>query len=234
MSLHDSTDHDPYEQARMESAGAERDDHQATLNFAGEPDPAPMMSAREAMVCAIACAQIDDAPGGRLWLDIARELRQGEWMSASVKGVELAPGGPITGETTREWIAKQIRMKKYPRLLPTDDDADQIVDYRRGQDAPPSAKATSYARARVRALDAGMGIHHVDERTLLDEILQRADGDTQVMQVPTPRTRAEPSPTRDTECEHCILDVQWIDGMGFAHDVPGRIVACPMDMAYRR
>lgn len=42
---------------------------------------APLPSAREAMRQAIERAQLGDLEGGRLWLDIARELRAGETLA---------------------------------------------------------------------------------------------------------------------------------------------------------
>jgi hypothetical protein len=190
-------------------------DQTVTLNFAGAPEPErSMMSARQAMRETVERAQLGDLEGASLWVRIAAELRQGEWMTASVQGVQLA--------------------------LPDEDDpADRILDYSRGQQDPPSERTAQYARARRRAMEAGVRPHLVQERTLIDEILQRADGDTQVMQAPIPRTMAEPFPVIEDEvrpegCQHCVIGIRWTEGMGYFHDVKGYIVACPMDMAYRR
>lgn len=226
-------------------------DETITLNFAGEQPVLPLPTAHDAMRVTVESAQRGDMEGARLWLDIAAELRAGD---ATVRWREPVP-------MTREEREKVRRMGLTAMPDPADM-TDQILDYRRHQAAPPSDRAVSYARARYRALSSGVRPFAAGEPSLVAEILQRADGDTQVMQVPAiddcpyckvnshpcpwhdiasapiPRTVAE---IRDENslsgrvCKNCVLDVQWIDAMGWTHDVQDcYIVACPMDMAYRR
>lgn len=83
-------------------------DETVTLTFASEPEPErPIMSARAAMRQAIERAELGEFEGAQLWLNIATELRQGEWMSASAKGIELTDsptqGRPRGGRVMHYW-----------------------------------------------------------------------------------------------------------------------------------
>jgi hypothetical protein len=158
----------------------------------------PLPTSAEAMREAVMLAKLRDFDGGRLWLDIARELRTGS-----------RPAAPFPRMLEREG-PPEVLVEDVTEGLP-----DCAAGYYRGQIPGPSRTSVSFARARLKIIDAGGSIAHVDERSLLEEILSRAPAEYAGEQAPVRRMRTadtavmrimdEPQLPRCVYCDNALV-----------------------------
>lgn len=162
-----------------------------------------MIIARDAMAHAIDCARRGDVELGELWLDIARELREGSRPALPRTGRgSVAVVGDMGPESIVHFSAEQVptprpfergSLDSEPRYedepvtpdepdteiawASVDSDADTFCGYVRGQARPPSRTAYVMAMETRKRLDGGERPVPADliqaTSSLVDEILQR-------------------------------------------------------------
>jgi hypothetical protein len=200
-----------------------------------------MLTAREAMEQAIRKAETGMIEGARLWLDIARELREGVAGDQAV----LAVSGPVVGP-------KDDRRACYCAAEPGGHDEGSLSGCVPGEIAP--------IRPYPRDPEADDYPQDFDVVTFDTSTI---DGTKRTMTVPVPRERLEQRVQRDltTEttpiyegagddlgetavipvgvahpnedgrgpnsmCLGCNLGVIWLPRLGWVHDLPGAPASC--------
>jgi hypothetical protein len=197
-----------------------------------------IMSAREAMANAISCVQDSDDVGARLWLDIARELREGS--STERREYPLRIGGIVKPRAdVEEWFvkrhgrtARKLRGPAHAHLdAPCTEDCYEPI-------APAATEAVTerfYLNTRTDAVNVPPERAETvvmqraqDEATPAYEEAGQMLGDTRSL----PRRIATPSVigSRDNqECgDQCGTQVVWVDNTTqWRHDIQGWPLACP-------
>ncbi len=161
-----------------------------------------MMTAREAMAQAIERAQLGDVEPGRLWLDIARELRLGTLpvaMSGQGKGYEDEPQPFVVTRTQNGPNPPGLNVAVAPdgQLVYTDRAETQVMQ-RVASESTPAYDEAGQSLGDTRSIPHR--IAHPQEDAV--------------------------GPSSTCLTPECGLPVIWIRGRGWVHDTPSHTASC--------
>lgn len=177
-----------------------------------------MKTAREAMAEAIRKAEAGQRDEARLWLDIARELREGAAEAPAAMPEHLGPIRPYLRDPDAEDPAPQVEVVWFGNTPPGGDVVTFDASTIEGEQRSVTVSVPRERREQQVQRDA------TTETTPIYEGAGDDLGATVVISVPVARPDDLPGPP--WECAYCSVEIVWENGRGWVHDIEGRPAAC--------